>query len=308
MLAIFLQTLPFFAIIGLGYGAVRRGTFPAEAAALLTRFVFFFPLSAMLAGFAARLPLSDIFEPRFVAAYLIGTLAPYGLVLAVARARGLPLSEAAVEAHAAITGNTGFLGVPLLIALLGPAAAGPVMMVLTIDLVVFSSLVTLLITATRGEGLGAGAAGKLLRGLAGNPMIVSILAGFLWSATGLALPGPLDEFLTLLGTAATPCALFAIGASLAGRGLARPVLAAWLSGVKLALHPAAVALAAAALGVQGFPAGVMVAAAALPVAGNVYMLAQHYGVAPQRVSAAILISTAAAILTLPVVIALVGSP
>ncbi len=47
----------------------------------------------------------------------------------------------------------------------------------------------------------------------------------------------------------------------------------------------------------------MVAAAALPVAGNVYILASHYGIAPRRVSASILISTAASILTVPLVVA-----
>ena len=70
MLAIFLQSLPFFALIGLGYGAGRTGFFPPEATAWLTRFVFYFALSAMLFGFAARLSIAEIFEPRFVVAYL----------------------------------------------------------------------------------------------------------------------------------------------------------------------------------------------------------------------------------------------
>lgn len=52
----------------------------------------------------------------------------------------------------------------------------------------------------------------------------------------------------------------------------------------------------------------MIAAAALPVAGNVFILAQHYGVAPQRVSTAILISTAFSILTVTAVIALLEMP
>jgi predicted permease len=55
-----------------------------------------------------------------------------------------------------------------------------------------------------------------------------------------------------------------------------------------------------------YAAGVMIAAAALPTAGNVYILAQHYGVAPARVSATILISTAASIVTLSAVIAWIG--
>jgi malonate transporter and related proteins len=108
----------------------------------------------------------------------------------------------------------------------------------------------------------------------------------------------------LLGAAATPGALFAIGASLADKSAERVRPAVWLSGAKLVLHPLAVAVAALWLfPVDPFAAGVMISAAALPVAGNVYILSAHYGIARQRVSAAILISTAASILTVPVVIA-----
>jgi hypothetical protein len=305
MLAILLKTLPFFAIIGLGFAAGRARFISPEATGSLTKFVFYFPLSAMLFGFAARLSLAEIFDLRFVMAYLVASFCLWGLVFAVGRLRSLPLAEAAMEAHAAVSGNTGFLGVPMLVKLIGPAAAAPVMMVLTLDMVVFSSLITLVVTASREGRMRLSSLGPLLRGLLANPMIVSIVLGFLWSGLGLPLPGPLDEFLTLLGAAATPCALFAIGASLAGRRADRPAAAAWISSVKLLAHPALVLAAGWALGVEPFALGVMVAAAALPVAGNVFILAQHYGVAPQRVSTAILISTAASILTVSAVIALV---
>lgn len=305
MLAIFLKTLPFFAVIGLGFMAGRMRFMSAEATATLTRFVFYFPLSAMLFGFAARLSLAEIFDLRFVLAYLAASLAVWGLVFAVGRLRRLALTEAAMEAHAAVSGNTGFLGVPLLVRLIGPTAAAPVMMVLTIDMVVFSSLITLVITAAREGRVRPETLVPLARGLLANPMIVSIVLGFVWSGAGLPLPGPLDEFLTLLGAAATPCALFAIGASLAGRRADRPAAAAWISAVKLVVHPALALAAGLALGVDPFALGVMVAAASLPVAGNAFILAQHYGVAPQRVSTAILMSTAVSIVTVSAVIALV---
>ena len=83
-------------------------------------------------------------------------------------------------------------------------------------------------------------------------------------------------------------------------------LAGWIAAAKLVIHPALVAVAVFALGVEPFAAGVMIAAASLPVAGNVFILAQHYGVAPQRVSTAILISTAISVLTVSGVIALIG--
>jgi predicted permease len=303
MLEIFLKTLPFFALIGLGYWAGRTRFFTEEATAYLTKFVFYFALSAMLFGFAANLSLAEIFDTRFVAAYLTGTMAIYLVAMIVAFARKLPLAEAAIEAQVAVIGNTGFLGVPMLVVLLGPQAAGPVLLVLAIDLIVFSSLITLLITGARGGGLSVAVLGKLGAGLLKNPMIVSMAAGLIWSATAQPVPAPINEFLSILGAAATPGALFAIGASLAGKSAERVEIAAWLSLCKLILHPAAVALAALVIfDVDPFAAGVMIAAAALPVAGNVYMLAQHYGVAPRRVSAAILVSTAFSILTVPAVI------
>ncbi len=304
MVAILLQTLPFFALIGLGYGAGRTGFFSAEATGYLTKFVFWFALSAMLFGFAANLSLGEIASLPFVAAYLSASVLVYGLGFAVARARGTSLEAAAMEAHACIIGNVGFLGVPMLVLLLGPAAAGPVLMVLAVDLIVFSSLLTVIVSAGRKAAGGPPVAVTLAAGLARNPMIVSIVLGLAWGATGWVLPEPVQRFLTVLGSAATPCALFAIGASLAGRQAERVAVAGWLAFAKLVLHPVAVAVAAFWLfPVDPGQARVMVAAAALPVAGNVYILAAHFGIAPQRVSSAILISTAASIVTLAAVIA-----
>ncbi|MGD9917130.1 MAG: AEC family transporter [Paenirhodobacter sp.] len=301
MLAIFLKTLPFFGLIGLGWFAGRIRFFPPEATAWLTKFVFYFVLSAMLFRFTATLPIEELFDPAFFAAYLTGSGAVWLIGFAVARMQSRPLAEAAMEAHTAMTGNTGFLGVPMLVVLLGPKAAGPVLMVLAADMIVFSSLITMVITAARH---GRIALVPLALGLVRNPMIVSMLAGLAWAGLHLPMPAPLSEFVTLLGAAATPGALFAIGASLAGKSAERVGPALWLSAAKLFLHPAAVALCALVLfPVEPFAAGVMIAAAALPVAGNVYILATHFAVAPQRVSTAILISTAFSILTIPGVIA-----
>ncbi len=304
MLPILLKTLPFFALIGLGWWAGRVRFFTPEATAYLTKFVFYFALSAMLFRFSANLSLGEIYDTRFVLAYLSGCLVVYALAMAVAFARRISVSEAAVEAQCAVIGNTGFLGVPMLVVLLGPQAAGPVLMVLAIDLIVFSSLITLIITGAQQGRMSLSVLRVLGMGLLKNPMIVSMVLGLSWSATGVAVPAPVNDFLSLLGAAATPGALFAIGASLASKSAERVSVAVWLSFCKLVLHPLAVAvMALMVFHVDRAAAGVMIAAAALPVAGNVYILAQHYGVAPQRVSASILISTAVSILTVTGVIA-----
>lgn len=307
MVEIFLKTLPFFALIALGYGAGRVRFFTPEATAYLTKFVFYFALSAMLFGFAANLDVAEIFSWTFVWAYLSGCITIYLLAFIVARLRRAPLAEAAVEAQCSIIGNTGFLGVPMLVVLMGEAAAAPILMMLAIDLIVFSSVITLLITGGRGEGGALRVLGHAGFGLVKNPMIVSMALGLVVASLSVPIPGPVNEFLTILGAAATPGALFAIGASLAGKTAERMSVAGWLTFCKLVLHPAAVAFfALVVFAVRPFDAAVMIAAAALPVAGNVYILAQHYGVAPQRVSASILISTAVSIVTVSLVIAWVS--
>jgi len=303
MLDIFLQTLPFFLIIGLGYGAGQTGFFSEEATAWLTKFVFYFALSAMLFRFSANLSLAEVFDWRFVIAYLWGTAFVYGLATLVALLRRVSVEDAAIEAQCAVIGNVGFLGVPMLVLLMGEAAIGPVMLVLAVDLIVFGSLVVILITGSRDGRMSIGVLRTVGIGLLKNPMIVSIVLGLTWSALNLPIPDPMNQFLSILGGAATPGALFAIGASLASKSAERPFVAGWLSFCKLVLHPAFVAFSALFLfPVAPYSAAVMIAAAALPVAGNVFILATHYRVAPQRVSASILISTAMAIVTVSLII------
>lgn len=309
MLAIFLKTLPFFALIGLGYWAGRTRFFTAEATAYLTKFVFYFALSAMLFNFSANLSLAEVWNGRLVAAYLWGTAFVYGIATLVCYFRKLNIETAAIEAQCAVIGNVGFLGVPMLVLLLGPEAIGPVMLALAVDLIVFSSLIVILITGSRDGQMSI----KILRtvglGLVKNPMIVAITLGLIWSGLRIPIPAPMNEFLSLLGAAATPGALFAIGASLASKSAERLSIAGWLSFCKLVLHPLFVAFACFVLfKVEPYQATVIISAAALPVAGNVYILAQHYNVSPQRVSAAILVSTALSIVTVSLWIAwLTGS-
>ena len=303
MWEIFLKTLPFFAVIGLGYGAGKTRFFTEEATAYLTKFVFYFALSAMIFQFTATLQIADVLDWTFVLAYLAATTVVYLIAAFVARLRGLSLAEGAFEAQCAVIGNVGFLGIPMLALLLGEAAVAPIILILSVDLIVFGSLVVILVTASGGK-LSLATLGTIVTGLVKNPMIVSIVLGFAWSGFRLPMPDVGREFLTLLGAAATPGALFAIGASLASKSAERASVALWLSFAKLILHPAAVAVSALVIfPVEPFAAGVMIAAAALPVAGNVFILAQHYKVAPQRVSAAILFSTAISVVTVAAAIA-----
>jgi predicted permease len=303
MVEIFLRTLPFFALIGLGYWAGRTRFFSAEATAYLTKFVFYFALSAMLFRFAANLSMAEVFDGRLIAGYLWGTAFVYGIATAVAVLRNLDIPTAAIEAQCAVIGNVGFLGIPMFVLIFGEAAVGPIMLILAVDLIVFSSLIVILITGARDGRMTIGLLRTVGLGLLKNPMIVSISLGLIWSSAALPIPRPMNEFLAILGGAATPGALFAIGASLATKSAERMRIAGWLTFCKLVLHPAFVAIGVLVLfPLDPFTSAIVISAAALPVAGNVYMLAEHYRVAPHRASAAILLSTAISVVTVTLVI------
>ena len=308
MIEIFYKTIPFFALIGLGYSAAIVKFFSAEATTYLTRFVFYFALSAMLFRFSSDLSLGELYDPEFILAYLSASIVVYLLATAVAMFKNKPSSEAAVEAQCSVIGNVGFLGIPMLAILMGAKAVGFIMIILAVDLIVFGSLIILIIVVSKDKKLDIFLFYRLLIGLLKNPMIVSIICGLLWSASGWSLPGPVSDFIIMLGSAATPGALFAIGASLAQKSAEKFETAAWLSFCKLVLHPLAVCVAVFyVFEVELYAATVMIAAASLPVAGNIFMVAEHYNVAPKRASAAIFLSTVFSIFTVSFTIAWVNS-
>jgi predicted permease len=215
--------------------------------------------------------------------------------------------------------NTGFMGVPLLVALLGAQAAGPVILTMLIDMVITTSLCIALSRLDGADVHGASMAAKnALKSVAINPLPWSIGLGALASAVSLTLPRPVTQTIGLLADAAAPVALFTIGAVLARSQM----LAALhdhapialrdyvpVAAIKLLLHPLLVLLVGAtavALGVRLNKSAltVMVLAAALPSASNVSLLAERLGADNGRIARIILLSTAAAFVTFSLAVTL----
>ena len=146
--------------------------------------MFYFALSALLFGFAANLGLDDIWQPRVIGAYLLACLTVYLAVMFLAFLRRASLSEATIEAQCGIIGNTGFMGLPMLALLLGAESVPYMLIILSVDLVVFSSLFTMMITLARQGQIDRALPQKLLGAVARNPMVVAMVAG-----AGLGLYG-----------------------------------------------------------------------------------------------------------------------
>ena len=172
MFHIFLNTLPFFALIALGYGAAKIEIFSKDAAVHLTKFVFYFALSAMLFKFSSNLSLKEILEWDFMAAYLIGSMALYVLTVLIAILMGTSFDISVIEAQCSVIGNMGWMGLAMIPILLGGQSISFVIMVLIIDLIVFGPLIVILLVAHRERHLSLKVFRTIGTGLFKNPLVL----------------------------------------------------------------------------------------------------------------------------------------
>ena len=320
MFDVLLVTFPFFALVLCGYLAARRRMLPFEAISGLNGFVLYFALPCMLYRFGASTPIAQLLDGAAIAVYLVCALVLVGFVVAASMNRRIGWNDAAFGALVAAFPNTGFMGVPLLVALLGAAAAGPAILTILVDLLVTTSLCVALSRLDGADEHGASKAAKnALRGVALNPMPWAIVLGGFSSALQMQPVKPVMQTIGLLADSASPVALFTIGAVLARSQFAaaqrehapmplRDFVPVAL--VKLLVHPLLVLMVGAAAISMGLPLDkfalqVMVLVAALPSASNVSLLAERFGADTGRIARIILLTTAAAFLTFSGAVALV---
>ncbi len=307
---VLLLCLPIFAVIGLGYIAVRRRIAPPVMVEAVGAFAFTFALPALLFRLMATQPLAEIVDGRFLAGYLLACLATLLLVMgAAALLGGRARRPAAALGAAAAFGNVGYLGPPLLLALMGEQVSGPLAMAIMAEVTVILLLGDVLMARAAGPGVRDGVLGRAARALARNPVILAILAGVAAGALEIPLAEPLDRFLLFLGGAAGPTALFALGGTLGGLRFRRRLLAvaAAVSAAKLALYPAlAWTSLHLVLGLDPLWVAAGVLLASMPIASNAFILAQRHGVAEDEVSAAVMLSTVLAVAAFPAIAWLVA--
>ena len=308
MQAILAVTVPFFALVLAGWWAARRGVLPESAIPGLNAYVLYFALPCLLLRFGAGTPVIDLLNPWLLAVYLLCALVVVGVTVRVSLNARVGLKDASFGALVAAFPNTGFMGVPLLVALLGPTAAGPVICIVLADLFVTSSLCIALSQLDGPPGApGAGrhgawqAARRALRGALSNPLPWSIALGAALSVGGGRLSGPIDTVTRMLADSASPVALFSIGAVLWRAGVHthnRTPLVDYLpvALIKLLLHPLLVFGAGSAgqrLGapLSDFQLMVLTLAAALPSASSISLLTERYGADSGRVARIIMTST-----------------
>jgi hypothetical protein len=306
MEAVVTVALPVFAIILAGYAAGRIGLLGRAASETLNRFVYWIALPPLLFLAMAGAPIGQAIHGPFIGAYLGGLLAVWAIGSALGRLihREGP-AVAVMQGMTASFSNTGYMGIPLFAAAFGERGLAPASLATVIMSAVAVGIAVVALEVDRSRRRLAGALRDAALALARNPLVVSPVAGILVSLAGLTVPLPLERLFDLMGAAASPCALFAIGLFLAGQRIGGDLAeVGWIGVLKLAWQPLITYILAVTLfPMEPFWQASAVLLAALPTGALTFVVAQRYGVYVHRTSAAILVSTVLSVITLSVLLA-----
>jgi len=301
---------PIFGLMALGYAAVRAGLIEQSGVRGLVLFVFNFSIPSLLLTSMAALDFPTDMDWGFLIAFYGASLVVYAAGLATGRlAFGRSLAEQAIFGMGAAFSNLVLMGIPIILTALGPEASLPMLVIIGFHSATLMPLTVVLIQVGRGGPESpVRRVGRVLGDVVRNPIILGIFTGLVLNLFAVPIWGPVGSVLDMLGAAAVPCALFAMGASIAGYPLAGDVLpAVVLSVLKLVVHPLLVWLIAGPLlGLEGLWVQVAIVMAAMPSAVNVYLFGERYDAAPGVAARTVLLTTVCSMVTISVILALTG--
>ncbi len=302
---VFGAVLPVFGLVACGYLAGRFGMVTQASSHALNQFVYAFALPAMLFVAVYRGSLEEILSGAFFLAVIAATLgtALIGFALSHYGAKAPP-AESTMRALNASFANTGYLGIPLVTVAYGERAALPAALAtVATNIVSFALAIVCLELFVNPR---PGGVRRALSGVARSPLIWPIALAVFLVFLQIRVPLPVERFASLLAAAAGPCALFAIGLFVSQLSIRAGARASWqTSTLKLVVHPLLMALLAyLVLPVDAFWAKIAVVCAALPLGATAFVLAQRYRLLEAETSTGAVVSTAASLLTVSLVMAL----
>lgn len=312
MYDVILIVAPVFGLILVGYALARFSILSEEAGKGLADFVFTAAVPALLFRMMVTAQPAEEASPFALWGAFYGSAALIWL-LATLAARHLlhrPARDGASIAMGSSFGNIVMLGIPIALDRFGEGAATPIAILVSISSPVFWFAATVHVeTVTRREALTWGEqVTDLLVSLAKNPLIIGLVAGLAWRWTGLGLHPIPDKMISLLGQAAIPGALVALGLSLTAfqvRGQLATV--AVICVLSVAAFPAvAWVLAFHVFALPPIWAGVAVLFSACPPGANAFLFASRYEAAQGSVSAAVALGTVLSIISVTIILVLLS--
>lgn len=311
MLSTLNVVLPIFALILTGWLARRLRILGENALSELNRFVVYLALPALLFDIIANAKWSDLAQPAFILAFSGGMFAIFVLVLVIQLRRTRHLADAAIDALNGSYANTGFIGFPLILVFLGHEALAPTLVatILTVS-ALFGVGIIMIEMGLQGEVKRRIIIVKVAKSLVRNPLLVSPALALAVPLSGASIPGSVNVFLKLLGGAASPCALIALGLFLAGKSVDRAknqnVTVTLLVVLKLIFQPLITWGLAVALHLPPMLTHTAVLLAALPTGTGPFMLAEFYRREAGTTSRCVLMSTVVSLFTLSFYLSFIG--
>jgi predicted permease len=306
---IFLLTIvaPIFAMIGIGYLSAYRQWMTEQGLKGMNAYVFNLALPCLIFN-GATTPHPGGGATAF--AFFTGCLAAYALAILLGRKiLGMKLGEAGTFGLNASFGNSGMIGVPLVLAVYGQPGLGQLLAIIGLH-----SLILLPIGTVIGEIAHGGQAPvlKILRAtvvsVLQNPIVLAVLSGFVVYQAGLPVPAVARNFLEMVGASGPPVALFCLGATLVAFDARRDWPSALLcAGMKLLFMPLLVGLVGWAIGLPPLQMAVAVVTAAMPTGANAFFLSRRYAAGAERSGATVLLSTLLSVVTLTALLLALGA-
>ncbi|QKY68277.1 AEC family transporter [Lentibacillus sp. CBA3610] len=316
MIVLFQVVIPIFAIILCGFLAGRLSLLSFNSTSSLNNFVYYFALPALLFFSLATAPVDRILNVKFILANLCIIFSCFALTVLIFKyifKKTFP--EVSMYGMVTTYGNTGFMGIPLLVAAFGQEAAVPAAIVTFIyDLTIITLVVGSFEAAKAmnkkhdGQTSFLSLSGMIAKSVLLNPINASLLLGIIVAVSQIPLPDPVYVFTDTLGPAAGPTALFALGLGLTGQ---RSVLKnktyqlpemLTLIGLKLIALP----LFAILFVYVVFPldddlwATSVVILSALPTGAIVYVFAEKYQTLVKQIPLYILATTVVSVMTISI--------
>jgi predicted permease len=291
----------------LGYALTRWAKWPKPVSDALARFVFSVAIPALLFGLMSQRSRLPQVDARLLIAYFGGCLIVYVLAWLIAhgcfRMNGVSQS---VFALGGIFANNVSLGVPLAKVTLGEEAIPAISLVLIFNALALWTLVTVSVEWARHRTLRAAGYVKMAKAVLTTPVIAAILIGTVWGLTGLPLPSVVRRSVDLVSQAAIPLSLIAMGMGLAEYGIYEGLhVSTMICTLKLIAHPLVVLLLARWLRLPPIETHATVLLASLPVGVQVYLMSRQFETLGGPVAASLVLSTALAAATTPLLLALI---
>lgn len=300
---------PLFVLVFAGYLLMRVAGWPRAMSESLSRFVFTVALPAMLFRLMSGVSALPPVDARLLVAFFGGCLFVFVAGRLVAwQLFALDGVGQSVFALGGVFSNNVLLGLPLARVTLGDAAVPPVALVLVFNALILWTLVGVSVEWARHGSLSLRGFARTARAVLSNPIVAAIVSGTLFGLSGLPLPSLVDAPLAMLGQAAAPLALFALGMGPAEYGVAsgwRISLAICV--LKLAVQPFAVWLLAVLIGLPALETRVVVLLASLAVGASVYLMSRQFETLQGPVASSLVLSTALAALSTPLALTLTGA-